>query len=209
MGNYFSGNRRPDRRVCVEEVPTLDIHTLTRAGRLRPGKPFGWHWPRTRSGIPAASVGICAGRTDGLDDLIETPDGCANFLHIGFRCGDTLVRRVIPVVWQACYYGGHRPYFLCPWCSKNRTNLFLIHGYFICRQCGDMCYGSQLEHRADRQQRRAIKLRRRLGAGPGVRDFIDRPRGMHRTRFYRMLDQIEGLEAAALAMALGRERRLI
>lgn len=200
MGNYFSGNRRDDRKPVVEDFLCLDVNRLSREGLLRlPAEPCIWRWWERRGGEPVASVSLRAGHVIARDGT-ELDD--ANYLRIAFWRGDTAVRRVIQVVWQACHFGGSRPYFLCPSCRKKRTNLFLMNGDFICRECGNMGYACQLEHRPDRLLRRAIKLRRRLGAGPGVRDFIDRPRGMHRTRFHHMLDEIEGLEAAALAWAV-------
>lgn len=199
MGSYFSGNCRHDRKPVVEDHLRLDVSQLAREDVLRlPAEPCTWRWWERRGGEPIASVSLRAGHVMARDGT-EIDD--ANYLKIAFWRGDTSVRRVIPVVWQACHYGGHRPYFLCPWCSKKRTILFLIHGYFICRECGDLGYASQLEHRPDRLLRRASKLRRRLGAGPGVLDFIDRPKGMHRLKFYRKLAQIEGMEAAAIAWA--------
>ena len=88
--------------------------------------------------------------------------------------------------------GGTRRWFECPGC--NRRSRILYGPRFRCRLCHGLTYESQFESRAQRANRRARKIRRRLGGSDDVMDeFPPRPRGMHQATYRR-------LEALAAAM---------
>jgi hypothetical protein len=60
---------------------------------------------------------------------------------------------------------------------------------FLCRHCYKLPYTSQCEDRIDRMIRKREKIRRRLrldgGAGPGY----ERPKGMHRSTYERLMKE--------------------
>ena len=65
---------------------------------------------------------------------------------------------------------------------------------FRCRLCHGLSYEFQFESRAQRANRRARKIRRRLGGSDCLmEEFPPRPRGMHWATYRRL----EVLEAAA------------
>ena len=80
---------------------------------------------------------------------------------------------------------GIRRWFECPGC--NRRSRILYGPRFRCRLCHGLSYESQFESRAQRANRRARKIRRRLGGSdlPDVEEFPPRPRGMHWATYRR------------------------
>ena len=87
---------------------------------------------------------------------------------------------------------GIRRWFECP--GRNRRSRVLYGPRFRCRLCHGLSYESQFESRAQRANRRARKIRRRLGGSDCLIDeFPPRPRGMHWATYRRL----EALEAAA------------
>src|SRR5262249_46218317 len=110
----------------------------------------------------------------------------------------------VPVVWNACRFGGARPYFVCPGvvngvaCGLRVTKLCLAGTYFLCRCCYGLAYASQREDRYGRALRRASKIRMRLGGEADiVSAFPARPKGMHRQTYERL--QSAALNAEILA----------
>lgn len=170
------------------------------APRRNPRHPF----PHThlalagRHGAPDSSIVLRAGR---LDDVIETPPGESNFLGLGFQRGDTYMKRLVPVVWQACHYGAHRPYFLCPFCARKRVHLYLVGCRFICRICNALCYAVQHERLLDRLLRKSLKTRRKLGAEPALGGAAPRSKYMCRIRYLRELCKLHGIERTAELLA--------
>jgi len=50
----------------------------------------------------------------------------------------------IPVEKLPCPFGGSRYFFLCPQCSKRMRILYCIAGRFLCRQCHNLGYWTQV-----------------------------------------------------------------
>jgi hypothetical protein len=89
--------------------------------------------------------------------------------------------------------GGQRQWFRCPGCHRQCR---ILYGgpRFRCRLCHGLSYECQFESRAQRANRRARKIRRRLGGSDCLmEEFPPRPRGMHWATYRRL----EALEAAA------------
>ena len=104
--------------------------------------------------------------------------------------------QIIPVVWTRCHFGGMRPWFICP-CEKRVAKLYPgVLGFYCCRKCGNVTYRSQQQGRKSRLYRKAQEIRRLLQdeGRPGVSALPERPRGMHRKTFGRLLVSLEDIE---------------
>ena len=85
------------------------------------------------------------------------------------------------------YYGGRRSWFECPRCYRRARKLYAAGRLFLCRQCYGLKYSSQNEDAEDRCARKVRKIRARLGGGADLTEsFPERPKGMHRTTYYRL-----------------------
>ncbi len=92
-----------------------------------------------------------------------------------------------------CNYGNYRYWFLCPSCSK-RTGVLYCAGSYVCRHCIGANYQSQLQQPIDRIYTKLNALRKHLGWQVGIIHGIgERPKGMHRTTFNRLLVEYEQL----------------
>jgi hypothetical protein len=89
--------------------------------------------------------------------------------------------------------GGQRQWFRCPGCHRQCR---ILYGgpRFRCRLCHGLRYECQFESRAQRANRRARKIRRRLGGSDCLMDeFPSKPTGMH----WRTYQRLEALAADA------------
>ena len=87
---------------------------------------------------------------------------------------------------------GIRRWFECP--GRNLRSRILYGPRFRCRLCHGLSYESQFESRAQRANRRARKIRRRLGGSDCLMDeFPSKPTGMH----WRTYQRLEALAADA------------
>jgi len=94
----------------------------------------------------------------------------------------------------ACNYGNYRYWWLCPKCSS-RTTVLYCAGLYVCRHCIGANYQSQLQQPIDRIYNRLNAIRERLGWQVGIIKGIgDKPKGMHRTTFNRLLLEYEQLQ---------------
>lgn len=115
-----------------------------------------------------------------------------------------------------CHFGGERPYFICPGvvngitCGRRVAKLFGAGRYFLCRHCYNLNYASQSEARWDREMRRANKIRMRLGGEPGtVAPFPERPKGMWRRTYERLMNEAADAEEMADLVFFARAERLL
>ncbi|HOZ25839.1 MAG TPA: hypothetical protein PLH23_00980 [Hyphomonadaceae bacterium] len=92
-------------------------------------------------------------------------------------------------------FGGAQTYFRCPRCSRRVATLALARQYFRCRTCVGAAYASSQEGPTDRAMRRANKLKRRLGAEPGLDSYYWRPKHMRQRTFARIDARIQAAEA--------------
>jgi hypothetical protein len=116
------------------------------------------------------------------------------------------VKETVPLDWTACNFGGKRPWFLCPGvvgdkrCGRRVAVLYGPGRYFLCRHCYDLGYESQRDNKTYRALRRAQKIRERLGGSANVTEpFPEKPRGMHRRTYERLLWEHHEAELEHLA----------
>ena len=98
-------------------------------------------------------------------------------------------RDSIDLDWTPAPYGGQRPWFLCPACTRRVALLYWFGQGVVCRHCTRLPYASQGETPFDRSIRKVRKIRARLGVSYDLRQPIylwDAPRGMHMHTFERL-----------------------
>ena len=188
MGGYGSG--RQDGRAKTDQVPNLDVRHLHRRGVLAPGKFSRWTW--TIGGSELNLHLRAHGDHVVLEHRVLMPDG--------------VDRRVEYPVWiekTPCNFGGTRAWFRCPSPQCGRRVAVLFKGrFFACRHCLQLAYASQSERREERLDRRAEKIKARLGWEGGIQR---RPRGMRRRTYERLRARYAELVASSVE---GMVRRL-
>jgi hypothetical protein len=95
---------------------------------------------------------------------------------------------------------GQQAYWLCPHCSKQRSHLYVRErdGELACRICCRLDYRSR--HVLHPAMTKAAKLRRKLGAAPGVLSRLPpRPPRWRRDYWARTVAELAVLEAALAA----------
>ncbi len=185
MGGIGSGRTGGDGCPKLEASRSLDVNKLNRAGYLQNRHAGGWHW--TVDDKPVASINLRCDREK---------------LHLSYRYrfsgGDwDDISHSVCLDWEPCRFGGERPYFVCPGvvngnaCRGRVLKLYGAGRYFCCRHCYGLVYASQGEDQWDRAFRRANKIRRRLGGEAGLSAPLPaRPKGMWRTTYHRLINEI-------------------
>jgi hypothetical protein len=125
--------------------------------------------------------------------------------------------------WVECTKGGHRPYFKCPGgCGRNVFTLYAPprsltsggRGDWRCRHCHKLRYKTQWEkplfQDITRVKRAALVFG--LNGTPVHPDHVERPSGMHRRTFERLLrryrEAYDRYEESVRAY-LGKQRRYL
>ena len=160
------------RRAICESCRFIDVREWHRRGWLRTGQRFSSSW--TWDGEPLGSIDV---RTE-ADAVV--------LIFTGIR--DSKYEQRVPLVWTKCHFGGGRCWFRCC-CGRRAAILYMRNApVFACRLCCGLAYRSQREIPRHRAISRAQKLRMRLGGTASLLErFPERPRGMHRKTYYRLL----------------------
>lgn len=190
MGGFGSG--RHSGRRCTDDLRSLDVRKIHRAGLLTPGQSFNWQW--TRNGEVTATIGL---RAEADRVVLDYRNRSCH--HNG---GDwEPMKYAVALEWTACGFGGRRVWWRCPAVGCGRRVAVLYGGrVFACRQCNRLAYRSQREADDDRATRRADTIRRRLGWEPGILNGNGlKPKGMHWRTFERLQSQHDAHVHAALA----------
>jgi hypothetical protein len=112
------------------------------------------------------------------------------------------VDETVALEWQACNFGGERPWFLCPGarCGRRVAVLYGPGRYFLCRHCYDLRYESQREDKPHRALRRAQKIRERVGGSADMTEpFPQKPKRMHLKTYMRLFWEHHEAETKHLA----------
>jgi hypothetical protein len=207
MGGWNSGRKRRTDSQTTDDALALDIRHLHQRKLLAHGNTFTWRW---------LEDGACVARIQGR--VIR--DNLA--LHYRYRQAGPwhAVRQPVSLNWTNCTLGGKRPWFICPLpqCGRRVALLYLADTtHFACRHCLRLTYASQHERQEDRLERKANRLRKRLGWAPGLLSPDgDKPKGMHWKTFDRIASACNDLSTTTgthldrkLAMALAAMHRAI
>lgn len=102
----------------------------------------------------------------------------------------------VKVEWLPLPFGGARPWWLCPRCSRRCATLYFFTAdpSLACRQCHGLKYNSQRIRPHLRAKLQASKLRARLCCGLGMEDAVLPRKGMHWTTFSRIAGRIDDYE---------------
>lgn len=173
-GGRRYGAGRPGSKAKAEQILSLDVRLIQRAGMLRPGYVGELNW-KNNSGEPAGSIRISA-----AVDSIRLDHGMDRK-----ACSQS-----ITIVRTRCHFGGSRPWFVCPIGGDRVAILYAWAGRFACRRCQHIAYLSQSEDLIYRIQRRQRKIEEKLGP------HCERPKGMHAITFERLLEEIGRCEAS-------------
>jgi hypothetical protein len=104
--------------------------------------------------------------------------------------------QVIAVTRTRCRFGGTRPWFVCS-CGKRAAILYPgVLGLLCCRKCAGLAYQSQLWGKRRRIYRKAQEIRRFFDnhGRPGIDAKPQRPRGMRRKTYARLMATLGSLE---------------
>lgn len=184
MGGFGSGGANR-KRPHFESFRRIHVGYLVRHGMHRAGthSTHSWqdNWKRPTGSIQVVGgdafvtlvYSVCAGETEDWQQIEERV---------------ALARVEKP-------FGGEQTYFRCPRCNRRVTTLALGHRYFRCRTCVGAAYASSQESATDRAMRRANRLKRRLGAEPGLDSCYWRPKHMRQRTFDRIDAGIRAAEA--------------
>ena len=148
MGGTGSGRWNAGQRRTTANAFRLDVGSLNRDGALEPGCVGRTHCSTNRKS--SGYVDTCA--EEGALVLTYKSRNRAGV----WSDQEERVR----LSWEACRFGGRRPFFHCPECDQR---ILILYGRerFLCRACHGLSYPSQHERAPDRAIRRANLFRRR------------------------------------------------
>jgi len=195
MGGQGSGRYYRSSKYTTDELKCLDVNWLKRQGMLSPGRWSTVSW--SRNGEQTGQISVRA-----EENNIS--------LEYNWRYGGDDWERVLETVrlnWTTCYFGGCRPWFVCPNCFRRVGKLYAAGKYFCCRLCYGLAYESQREAAYDRLARKSRNIRKRLGSSTSLFDpFPSKPKGMHWKTYHRLRREAEVAEEgswAGIARSLG------
>ncbi|WP_171207841.1 MULTISPECIES: hypothetical protein [unclassified Ruegeria] len=171
-------------KSTVEDYRSIDVRRWARAGLITPGNRFGWQW--SIDGEKVASI------------QVQTSHGQVRLIYRSRDYGDEWESHDYPVrlLSQRCHYGGYREWFACPARGCGRRVAKLYGGrIFACRHCHQLAYSSQREADFQRVQRRADKIRERLGWADDLDQMEGiKPKGMHWRTYHRLVEEMDDAE---------------
>ncbi len=199
MGGRGSGRIfRWDKKTSLEECHFIDVRDWKRRGLLADGSGFSWYW--MRDGERVADIRVWA-----ASDRVRVS---YRYMRGGGEWQD--IAETIPLAATLCHLGGERVFFRCPGCRRQAAKLYLYSPYFRCRRCRRLPYSSQQETVLDRANRKAFKLRKRLGDDGGIGDPIwNKPKGMHWRTFERLKAKLEQQDEIASFAFVCRASKMI
>lgn len=185
-GGMRLGAGRPGWKRKAEQSLAFDVRQIAKRGLLKPGA-FSWHW--SSNGENVGSVGVRV--TDGPERVSLI------YQWTPYNSAPRHVDCTLRIERTPCYYGGTRPWFLCPSCGRRCAVVYFgaPGGRYACRRCARVAYLSQCEDEMGRLWRRQRRIERRLAGNAGEWNGWEKPKGMHRRTFDRLANQVLELEA--------------
>lgn len=162
-------------KTTTDGLMQIDIRQLIKQGAIKPGGASTLSWSK-------------GGEYTGHASYAVTANDSITLQYLRLINSEWLsVNESIQLTSTSCHLGGSRQWFLCPHCAKRIAILYFTDTRFSCRHCHTLSYQSQNETVADRQRRKARKIRVKLGASSSLfMPVLDRPKGMHYNKFDRL-----------------------
>jgi hypothetical protein len=159
-GGRRSGAGRPRQRAVVEQFWNVDVRKLYRNTLLCEARPT----------LRLTAGAVAEVRYDQV--------------ALRYVANGDVRQQMVGIERTRCNYGGDRPWFRCPSCSRRVAILYLRGALYLCRHCHSLAYRTQREDLCDRAWSRQRKIERRLGKE------LSRPKGMRQVTYDRLLHQI-------------------
>lgn len=177
-GSRYGAGRPGWRRKCERSMP-FDIRELARRDLLTPGQYYCWHWSSGTDHVGSVNVRVES------DRVILLYQRNSNGESQWTEC----------TLWiERCAGGyGSRRVFACPRCGQRCAIVYSGSNGFACRKCLRLVYLSESGDAIDRLWRKQRKIERRL-AGKADNWNGWKPKGMHQTTFYRLMEKIGRIE---------------
>lgn len=191
-GGSRHGAGRPRFHQRIGETVGIDVRRLQRDGCLESPHTFSWQW------------------SDGstVDLHTTTRDVTLSYRNL-FLDGWRDIHETVLLSRTNCHFGGFRPWFICPRCSRLALIIYL-HGWPACRKCSGLVYESQSETEMVRSWNRTYRILQLLGQETaGQNDVLHRPKGMRHATFERFRDKLAREERCrGRVLALSAQRLL-
>jgi len=175
-GGSRLGAGRPGYKVKGEQLHRVDVRVWARQGLLSRARAFSWSW--NRGGEPTGNIGVTV-----LPQSAVTLD--YSLTQNGERRS---ISERVALIYKPCNFGGARPWFQCPRCTRQVAQLYMRAGRFACRHCQRVAYSSQSEDVMARTWREQRRIETRLG------DDWQRPKGMRQRTYERLMDRLADCE---------------
>lgn len=190
MGGYGSGRNGFSTTTKLDEGLRLDINKLKRDGMLsfnswRSGRLI---WTRVSTGEEIGSIGY--------ETNILNPDDMwmrIHYTHTPYGADPIKMDYKIKLTTTQPNFGGKRLWFVCPLMGKKTTVLYSPSGskWFASRYAYNLQYSSQSKSEHDRAIDKMWRAKDKLGKD----GLYMRPKGMHESKYERILNEIDEAEA--------------
>lgn len=188
QGGWRANAGRPTQRKKTTDCRRIDVRHFQQVGALRSHYVGPWFW--------------CDAETLEIDFKVNMWSW-GDQVWLQYQWQGKQIEETIQLERTDCFFGGSRPWFLCPGCEHRAAILYLHRGKFRCRKCHDLRYVCQSEDAIDRTWRAQAKVEARLGSRGR------RPKGMHETTHERMAEKVTKTQRKRRMLMIAGFRRLI
>ena len=191
MGGFGSGRWSTGlTKETTDDHFDIDIRWMNKQGLLESGKQGSLTYKRV-------------GRKTGSVSFRVEPDRIIlSYKHLTRYRKWEEVTQAIQFIQTPCHFGGYRKWLRCPNCFRRVAIIYGAGKYFLCRHCYDLTYTTGKGKAYYRLLEKADHIRERLGKDSGA--ILQRPKGMHRKTYYRLLDELEAIESRAKSTVMSR-----
>lgn len=170
-GGWRSNAGRPGWHGTTDDAYEIDVRRLHRGGYLSAVHQMTWRWGE-----------------DATIRLRTSSDGVLLSYRYEARRGQWgVVEQFVAVIRTPCHFGGTRPWFSCPCCSK-RVAILYLWNVPICRRCAQLVYASQNTDEIGRSWLRTWKIDGKLAGGAKAWDYR-RPKRMRWATYWRLMER--------------------